>query len=148
MSLYRVVYCDVLSCGVCIVLCWVVIRYGHVAAALDMHYPSHHTTPSNILHPPSFPLTPALLDMCCLYCVGCIVVRYGHVAAALDAHRMVVFGGRGEHGRHLGDTWVYDYRYDTWQVRTHMLHTCNYSTQTYTFSLTPESTTTHIRGRY
>jgi len=41
--------------------------------------------------------------------------RYGHVAAALDAHRMVVFGGRGEHGRHLGDTWVYDYRYDTWQ---------------------------------
>jgi hypothetical protein len=36
------------------------------------------------------------------------------VAAALDNHRMVVFGGRGEGGRHYGDTWVYDYRHDRW----------------------------------
>ena len=42
--------------------------------------------------------------------------RYGHVAAALDPHRMVIFGGRGEGGRHFGDTWVYDYRYDRWEV--------------------------------
>ena len=40
--------------------------------------------------------------------------RYGHAAAPLDNRRMVVFGGRGQGGRFLQDTWVFDISLGEW----------------------------------
>jgi hypothetical protein len=42
--------------------------------------------------------------------------RYGHCAAAVDADRMLVYGGKGSHGRYLSDTWMYNARRDEWTL--------------------------------
>ena len=42
------------------------------------------------------------------------ITTAGHVTCALDASRMLLFGGRGEGGRYLSDTWVYDLSLDRW----------------------------------
>ena len=40
--------------------------------------------------------------------------RYGHAAAAIDNTRMVIFGGRGEGGGFLQDTWIFDINESKW----------------------------------
>ena len=41
--------------------------------------------------------------------------RYGHIASALGNDRMLIFGGRGLHGKLLNDTWVYYYNESRWE---------------------------------
>eukprot|EP01038_Epipyxis_sp_PR26KG_P009542 gene9542-12852_t len=40
--------------------------------------------------------------------------RYGHAAAALSNDRMMIFGGKGNHGQIYGDTWIYEHISNRW----------------------------------
>ncbi len=61
----------------------------------------------------------------------------GHVAAEIEGERMVVFGGRGEGGAYLNDTWVYSLKLDTWTL---LLPPTSTSTSTSTSNTTSNTT--------
>jgi hypothetical protein len=48
------------------------------------------------------------------HCDFVLVRNVGHVAASLGDSRMLIYGGRGQGGKLLSDTWIYDVISNDW----------------------------------